>query len=129
VESILVVDDEDETRDALISLLEDAGYNVRSARDAAYALAISKGERIALVVSTLPLEDIDNVLNVRKPFDGDLVLRNVRFEIDHVEASRHRELLAAASDVRRQMEKTISDLAAVRRASSPDVTPPSRRRR
>lgn len=65
---------------------------------------------------------VDNLLVIRKPFDADHLLRAIRVELDTAESARHRELLAAVSDVRKQMEKTISDLETVRRSSSQDST-------
>lgn len=160
IESILVVDDDDDTRDVLITLLEAEGYRVRAASDALGALAILRSERIALILLDLMMPGmtggelrgqqladpalaaipviavtgdttavIDNLLMVRKPFDSTYLLGAIRNELDHAESTRHRELLATASDVRKKMAKTIGDLAAVRRASSPEVEPPSRRRR
>lgn len=71
---------------------------------------------------------VENLLVLQKPFDPDHLIRAIRVELDAAEAARHRELLAAVSDVRRQMEKTITDLEGVRRASSPGA-PPSKRKR
>jgi CheY-like chemotaxis protein len=71
---------------------------------------------------------IENLLVLRKPFDPDQLIRAIRVELDSAEAIRHRELLAAVGDVRRQMEKAITDLESVRRTSSPGV-PSSKRKR
>lgn len=70
---------------------------------------------------------VDNLPLIRKPFDCDHLLRVIRKELEIAEAARHRGLIEAVSDVRRQLEKTMEDLQAIRRASGDG--PPSTRRR
>ena len=53
VESILVVDDDDDTRDVLITLLEGEGYRVRAVSDALHALAVLRSEHISLILLDL----------------------------------------------------------------------------
>lgn len=66
---------------------------------------------------------------LRKPFELDELLERVRTEIDAGERARSRELLAAMSDVRKQLEKTMNDLDAIRRGREEvDEAPPSTRR-
>ncbi len=150
VDSILVVEGDDETRDAVRAVLEDAGFAVHTARDGSEALALLRSERIALMLfdpagingrelrrrqledealaaipvvalTSEPAAGVDPVMVVRKPFEGDPLLHAIRAELDAAAAARHRSLLAAVSGVRKQMEKTINDLESVRRTSAPEI--------
>ena len=156
---VLVVEDDDDTRGALIELLESEGYSVRAVADGASALAALRVERFRLMVMDLLLPDmdgyelrrrqladpalarvsvivltadssarLDGVPIVRKPFDIDDLLAVVRAEIDAAERQKSRELLTAMSDVRKQLEKTMADLDAIRRGRGEDEAPPSTRR-
>lgn len=81
-----------------------------------------------IVLTASATSSLDNLPIVRKPFDCDHLLRVVRRELDAAEATRHRELLAAVSDVRKQLVKSMGELEAIRRASG-DGPASSRRRR
>lgn len=156
---LLVVEDDDDTRGALIELLESEGYSVRAVADGASALVALRVERFRLMVLDLLLPDMDGyelrrrqlaepalasvpvivltadasarlegVPIVRKPFDIDDLLLVIRAEIDAADRQKSRELLTAMSDVRKQLEKTMADLDAIRRGRGEDEAPPSTRR-
>jgi len=69
----------------------------------------------------------ENLPLIRKPFDCDYLMKAIRREIAIAEEARHRELLAAVSDVRKQLVKSMGDLEIIKRASG-DGPPSSRRR-
>lgn len=79
-----------------------------------------------IVLTAGALTTVDALPVIRKPFDCDELLQSIRDQLDIAEAARHRTLLAAVSDVRRQLLKSVDDLEAIRRGS--DVEPPSKRR-
>lgn len=79
-----------------------------------------------IVLTAGALTTVDQLPVLRKPFDYDTLLDTIREQLDMAEAARHRTLLAAVSDVRRQLLKSVDDLEAIRRSS--EIEPPSKRR-
>lgn len=161
VAPILVVEDDDDTRVALVELLESEGFAARGVPDGESGLAALRVERFILVLLDLKLPDMpggefrrrqveeprfagipvivltaDTVGSIpglplmRKPFDIDELMELVRREIDAADRARSTQLLAAMSDVRKKLEKTMNDLDAIRRGrEDDDEAPPSTRRR
>jgi CheY-like chemotaxis protein len=70
--TILVVDDELPIRELLVSLLEDAGYQVLAAPDGSHALALARAERVALVITDLMMPIMDGAELCRRLKDGGL---------------------------------------------------------
>ena len=64
--SLLVVDDDDGVRRVVAAILEDEGYEVRTAREAAEALAILADVPFALVVSDLKMPGRDGLWLLRE---------------------------------------------------------------
>jgi two-component system response regulator AtoC len=58
---ILVVDDEEDTRSALRTILTDSGYQVEVAADGEEALKKASASRPALVITDLVMPDIDGM--------------------------------------------------------------------
>ncbi|HUS67586.1 MAG TPA: diguanylate cyclase [Kofleriaceae bacterium] len=63
---ILVVDDDDDGRDALTALLEAHGYGVMSARDGSEALRTTERDSPSLVISDVVMPQVDGFELVRK---------------------------------------------------------------
>lgn len=82
---VLVVDDDQDTRDALRFLLEDAGYSVAEAMDGLRALAMIQASDVSMVV----LLDLD-----LPRFDGIQVLEAVANDI--ALAARHAFIMVTA---------------------------------
>jgi two-component system response regulator FlrC len=71
---ILVVEDDDALREALIDTLELARYSVLTATDGEAALAILARERVGLVLSDVQMQ----------PMDGETLLRRIKLELPHL---------------------------------------------
>lgn len=157
---ILVVEDDDDTRVALVELFESEGFAVRAVPDGTAGLAALRAERFVLVLLDLELPDmpgaefrrrqleeprlagipvivvtahtvasIPGLPLMRKPFDIDELIALVNREIDAADRARSTQLLAAMSDVRKQLEKTMNDLDAIRRGREEDDEAPASTRR
>lgn len=58
---VLVADDDEDIRDTVALVLEDAGYGVAVARDGAEALAVARARRPALIILDLMMPTMDGV--------------------------------------------------------------------
>lgn len=56
---VLVVEDDDDNRDSIVELLEDAGYDARGVSGGMDALAALRGDRPCLVLADLVMRDMD----------------------------------------------------------------------
>jgi CheY-like chemotaxis protein len=72
---VLVVDDDDDNRDATVDLLNDAGYDARGVSGGTDALAALRGERPCLVLVDLIMRDMDGrelLLEARRRLEAPL---------------------------------------------------------
>jgi two-component system response regulator GlrR len=56
---VLVVDDDDDNRDLVLEILDDAGYLAKGANGGASALALLRDEQPCLVLADLVMDDMD----------------------------------------------------------------------
>ncbi|GAB3264984.1 sigma-54-dependent transcriptional regulator [Chitinimonas naiadis] len=71
---ILIVEDDNDLREALIDTLELAGYQVLSAEDGESGLLVLAARKVGLVLSDVQMQ----------PMDGETLLRRVKLEYPHI---------------------------------------------
>lgn len=71
---ILIVEDDNDLREALIDTLELAGYQVLSAEDGEAGLAVLAERKVGMVLSDVQMQ----------PMDGETLLRRVKLEYPHI---------------------------------------------
>lgn len=72
---VLVVDDDDDNRGAIVDLLNDAGYDARGVSGGTDALAALHGDRPCLVLVDLVMRDMDGrelLMEARRRFEAPL---------------------------------------------------------
>ncbi|MDV7338725.1 response regulator [Terasakiella sp. A23] len=62
---VLIIDDEDLVRDALVMVLERSGFNVMESPSAIKALAICQNETFDIILTDLVMPEMDGVLFIR----------------------------------------------------------------
>ena len=65
MQSILIVDDEEDIRDALKMVLERAGYEVRVASDGNQAMELQRKEPAQLIITDLIMPEKDGVHTIK----------------------------------------------------------------
>jgi CheY-like chemotaxis protein len=93
---VLVVDDNEQVRQLLMLLLEDAGHEVTTCADGSHVLGASKAESPDIVLMDLNMPEVDGFTALRLLRD-DASLRHI--PVIMVTASGHQELMGKAREL------------------------------